>query len=428
MKPSFQVLALILLATIHTVNCSRDRFEQSRRLIDRGLYQEAADQLQQTLAKNPESQEAHYLLGIATSHFNRDKAVDAFQKSLLLNPKHANSLFALGFLTGDRSYYDKVLSIDPKHRGALWLLCNDRLKRGQRDDAMNFFQQLIKASAIEKEFFKPHIVEEKQKTSGYFIVLADSTLVYEMEGNSVIGSLRRYDIKLFAQDVNDRYVFIERIPSWKKAEGWIYDGTWDNAVRDLQGNEGTWFNTKRIQPPESAQVFTSMVKDLKVPAYPSLQEIAGNPLDRNLIRPGSIQLNGQKRQYDGSRQIGGFQHLRYMYFSGVTFDLVDSYKELTRSVLKRDCTPGSGDMYVDKDRIGIVKEFQFWPKDLTNNILSGQISKGMTLEMVLAALGERIIVETPKWGLYPEGLKTEIKLSDLELKFVDGRLREWTSM
>lgn len=420
MKRFLHILALVLLATLLTLNCGGDKFEQPRRLIDKGLYEEAANQLQQTIEKNPEDQEAFYLLGIALSHLtktikDREKAVEAFKKSILLNPRHANSFFALGVLEG-RSYLDTVLSIDPQHEGALWLASSG---------SVEYFQRLMKVRPIDKTSFKPHFVEDKQRNSSAFIVLADSTPLYTVEDNAIVGWCGRLEMKGFIRHVNDRYVFINRIPIWKQAEGWIFDR--HSSDRQAQTNK----------PLESVRIYSHVASnaDPREPGFtecmlswrwlqpgeerPLPRNVAGRTVNKNDIRVGTIRLNGKTMGCDVKERVS------YFLFSGVTFDQVDSYREETLSVLEKDCTPSLGD--VDRDRIAIIKSRPFWPKNLCNNILRGQISKGMTVEMVMAALGRDGRRAVMDLELFPEGLRREVKFPDVELKFVNGRLREWKS-
>jgi tetratricopeptide (TPR) repeat protein len=126
-------------------------YEQAESTFGSGQYSEAAQQFSIYTVNHPENPWGHYMLGMSAWRSGElDRALDAFDRSLELDPTHRKSLFnstrvllELGRNQEALERVEKALSQEPMSDEGLRLLGRARYQLGQVDQAIDAYRRAL---------------------------------------------------------------------------------------------------------------------------------------------------------------------------------------------------------------------------------------------------------------------------------------------
>lgn len=476
----FGIAAGISFILFSLVGCGSKNVKKARELLDLKLYTQAIELLEKEISENPQNAEAHFVLGnaywgSAMEKKQEDlllKTVKSYKTALTLNPQYTQVHYNLGvlFYAMDEeeqavSELTKVLDYSPNHVGACTYLGYIYSEMADEELAIKHLKKSLSIQPVARDWVRLKSVEqgEEAQQGGTFIVVADSAPIYNPESNEIDGYISKYSVCTFTSKANGEYSFFdEKDPIFEPKKGWICECItmsekyYDDYCKGKNCVQSLSILTRLPKPEEVGSIHhRNCVRKFRdfalnncydpfrvhIPGYKESFYSPGLPI------PGEIpDEKASTFDFSGVRtgktekltwtSTGGVIYHAYFYFAEVLFDYRIGFRQKLMGV--DFVVPGSGDKRLDHMRVNLIREKGYWDEEINRNLLQGMLTKGLTREMVEAALGCYLSMQEaglilreqgvtqicdchPRWqmGGHVKPLYTPV------LIFVDGRLSSW---
>ena len=433
-----QVLVYLLILLLIT-NCGSSKAKKARELIELKLFDQAIEMLSGEIKVNAQNPDLYYELGNAYwcralelyIKTNNDDALEqdykeivkSYENAVKIKPEFVSAIYKLGMICLLDDYEEgikhlnKVIELEPGHIGAntyLGYTYNNMYGEENIAKSYKFMQKSLDVEPVGKKWEKldSFTLSDTSKT-GTFIVVSEKAPIFSDETGKEIGELKQYSTKEFFEKDIEKYYF-DTI-SYTDKVGWSATTPKNWKIKSKYRDWWEWqalvFDKLPPNSKENRVNWSAYIKWCR-------SKFPFHILDRDEIRTAKYTGHSEK-------QIRGWGSSRsYLYYR--TFYEVKYKRKLhNKSWIKKEFVElGTGNIRDDERRIFHINERRYWNDDLKHNVLTGLISKGMTIYMLEASLGRL----NRKLTSHPNGDDIiEIWYKDnTEFTFNNGRLLEWS--
>jgi len=460
------------------ISCGPDNVQKAQELIDLKMYDQAIELLRSEITNNPKKAAAHLKLGIAYLYSgNEGLAVESFERALSLEKSYASEVGevyavlgkknldekkfyeAVKYLENAISWYEKdnksqehldlyyflgvvyykmegyanaidrltfILKSEPKHMGAHTYLvyCYDSMSR--MDQVENHFKSSIDIKNLGTSWTKLKAISERENTQqGTFIVKSSPHAeVYFTNDNKSVGTLEQFTVMTFTAKEKDSYTFIySQEPIYEERKEWIWDSCLDRSMGYVR-----YRRYQRQGSITDAQIYANLPKEDTHNALnkrlPDRGEdylmvfVEPEVVDMSRVLRESIQPTGKKRTLNYNQ--GYFSY--HFDVSEVSFQYIVEYKPITQWISSKSVVVGTGNEFIDRNRVNQIKQNEYWNIEIKEKILESQITTGMFKNMIYASLGELAPLD---FSFEDKVAVEKYTVAGSNLTFRDGRLESW---